>query len=321
MSATPAVTVAVVSWNTRTLLADCLRTLAADVEAGRCEVTVVDNASADGSPDMVEADFPWATSIRSRENLGFGRAVNLAASRSSASWIAPANSDLRLEPGALEALLAAGEADREAAIVAPMLILPDESVQPSIQPFPRLRHAALLRLRVWRLSSRVGERLCLRAYRDPEREGHVDWAAGAFLLVRRTAFDEIGGFDEEQWMYAEDLDLAWRMAQAGWKTRYEPRARVHHEESAATAKVWGDGLMAKWLGATYAWIARRRGLGHARALAAFNVAMSLVELGLYSAMDRLHPAPRWRDGRRDARAGVRLHRLGLRSRASLLRDR
>lgn len=321
MSAAPPVAVAVVSWNTRELLTACLRSLAPDVEAGRAQVYVVDNDSTDGSPEAVEAEFPWATLIRSGENLGFGRAVNLAARESESAWIGAANSDIRLEPGALEALIDAGEADGEAGIVAPMLILPDGSIQPSLQPFPRLLDAVLLRLRVWRLSRRVGERLCLRGYRDPEQGGHVDWAAGAFLLVRRSAFAQVGGFDEQQWLYAEDLDLAWRLSQTGWRTRYEPRARIHHEESAATTKVWGDALHAKWLGATYSWMARRQGLAAARSLATFNVAMSAVEYGLYSLLGALSPARRWHEGRLRAREGVRSHRLGLRPRDALLRDR
>ena len=313
----PLVSIVVVSWNTRELLAACLRSMQPDTTAGRAEVWVVDNASADGSAEMVASEFPWAELVRAEGNLGFGRAVNLVARRTRRRWIAPSNADVRLEPGALERLIAAGEADPIAGIVAPMLVLRDGSIQPSIQPFPTLPHAALLRLRVWRISRRVGERLCLRGYRDPTRGGHVDWAAGAFLLVRRSAFDQVEGFDEEQWLYAEDLDLAWRLGLTGWRTRYQPSALVHHEESAAAGKVWGDALPAKWLAATYAWIARRRGVGRAWSLAAFNVAISGLEWSAYSIFAAASSAPRWREGRLRAREGVRLHRLGLRRRAAL----
>ena len=319
-AASVTVAVAVVSWNTRDLLAACLRSLSSDAEAGRAEVWVVDNGSADGSPDMVEAEFPWVNLVRSPENLGFGRAVNLVASRTRAAWIAAANSDIRLETEALSVMLDAGARDSAAGIVAPMLVLPDGAIQPSIQPFPTLLDAALLRLRIYRLSRRIGRRLYLRAYRDPAEGGHVDWAAGAFLLVRRGAFDRVHGFDEEQWLYAEDLDLAWRLARTGWKTRYEPRAIVHHEESAATRAVWGEALTAKWIGATYSWVARRQGVATVRRLAGFNAAMSLVEWILYSLLARVSASSRWPENTTRARGAVRLHLLGLRRRRDLLGD-
>jgi GT2 family glycosyltransferase len=270
---------------------------------------------------MVEAEFPWVRLVRASENLGFGRAVNLVASRTRAPWVAAANSDIRLEPEALSVLIEAGARDPAAGIVAPRLVLPDGTIQPSIQPFPTLLDAALLRLRIYRLSRRIGRRLYLRAYRDPAEGGHVDWAAGAFLLIRRGAFDRIAGFDEEQWLYAEDLDLAWRLSRAGWRTRYEPRAIVHHEESAATRAVWGDALTAKWLGATYSWVARRQGMARVRWLAGFNVAMSSIEWILYSMLARVSPSPRWPEKKARARAGIGLHRLGLRRREELLHDR
>jgi GT2 family glycosyltransferase len=320
-SVAESVAVAVISWNTRDLLAACLGSLSSDAEAGRAEVWVVDNASSDGSPDMVETEFPWVKLIRSSENLGFGRAVNLVASRTRAPWVAAANSDIRLEPEALSVLIEAGARDPAAGIVAPRLVLPDGTIQPSIQPFPTLLDAALLRLRIYRLSRRIGRRLYLRAYRDPAEGGHVDWAAGAFLLIRRSAFDRIAGFDEEQWLYAEDLDLAWRLSRAGWRTRYEPRAIVRHEESAATRAVWGDALTAKWLGATYSWVARRQGMARVRWLAGFNVAMSSIEWILYSMLARVSPSPRWPEKKARARAGIGLHRLGLRRREELLHDR
>ncbi len=315
------VAVAVVSWNTRDLLTACLDSLSLDAEAGRAEVWVVDNSSSDGSPDIVEADYPWVTLVRSPENLGFGRAVNLVSRRTRSAWVAAANSDIRLEPETLSVLIEAGARDPAAGVVAPMLVLRDGTIQPSLQPFPTLLGAVLLRLRVYRLSRRVGRRLYLRAYRDPAEGGHVDWAAGAFLLIRREAFDRVSGFDEDQWLYAEDLDLAWRLSRSGWKTRYEPRATVHHEESAATRAVWGDALTAKWLGATYSWVARRQGMAKVRSLAGFNVAMSVIELILYSLLARASSSPRWPRSKARARAGVGLHRLGLRPREELLDDR
>src|SRR5688572_18139105 len=114
----PPIAIAVVSTNLRDLLARCLDSMLPEVEANRAEVWVVDNASDDGSPQMVAAQYPWVRLIASDTNLGYGRAVNLVAERTETPWIAPANEDIELRPGALTALLEAGAAHPEAAIVA-----------------------------------------------------------------------------------------------------------------------------------------------------------------------------------------------------------
>ena len=262
----PLVAVAVVSWNTRDLLRHCLRSL---VDQSPAEVWVVDNASQDGSAEMVAQEFPSVRLVASERNLGFGPAVNLVASQTTAPWIAPANADVELRPGALRALLDAGERHPRAGILAPRLELPSGETQHSVYAFPTIPFTARFNLGFHR---RVGDRLCLEGFWDPTRERDVDWAIGAFLLVRRAAWDAAGGFDQGQWMYAEDLDLGWRAARAGWSTRYVPSARVLHHASAATTQAWGDERTLRWLRSTYAWMLRRRGLIRTRITAAINVA-------------------------------------------------
>jgi GT2 family glycosyltransferase len=100
----PEVAVAIVSWNTRDLLRRCLESLATEVDSGRCEVWVVDNASSDGSAAMVRDEFPWVRLEASDENLGFGPAINLVARRTDTPWIGVANADIALQPGAIDAL-------------------------------------------------------------------------------------------------------------------------------------------------------------------------------------------------------------------------
>ena len=306
------VAVAVVSYNTRDLLDACLASLRGDHDAGRAEVWVVDNRSTDGSPDMVVERHPWVRLIRSGDNLGFGRAVNRVARESVAPWIAPANADLRFEPGALAALLAGAERDPGAGAIAPRLILPDGSTQPSVQPYPGVATTALLASRAWKLSPRVGDRLFLEQFWDPEAAVRVPWATGAFLIVRREAYAAVGGFDEHWWMYGEDLDLGWRLAEAGWPTRYEPGAVVHHEHSAAAAEAFGDDLDARWLGATYAWLIRRRGRGHARLTHALHVGDCGTRLVAATLL-------RDRERRERAAAELRQHRAAIRAAPGLAR--
>jgi N-acetylglucosaminyl-diphospho-decaprenol L-rhamnosyltransferase len=135
---TAGVAIAVVSTNVRELLGPCLRSMRPEVEARRADVWVVDNASTDGSPEMVRREFQWVNLVALDRNLGYGRAVNLVAERSDSPWIAPANEDIELRPGALERLLRTGEEHPEAAVVAPRLELPDGSTQSSVHPFPTL---------------------------------------------------------------------------------------------------------------------------------------------------------------------------------------
>ena len=271
----PEVLVAVVSFNTRDLLARCLDSMTGDE---RLEVWVVDNASSDGSAAMVRERFPAVNLIASEENLGFGRAVNLAVRNGSPTpWIAPANADVALEPGAIDALLAAA-----ADAVAPRLVLPDGSTQQSVLPFPTLRSTLLHNLGV-------------------SRPRH-DWALGAFLMVRREAWP---GFDEAQWMYAEDLDLGWQLHRAGRTLRYVPEARVLHQSEASTSVAFGDRIEERWQRATYEWMLRRRGKAITRAVAAVNVAGALARAAMPW-------RSKWQRDR--SRRWARTHAIGLRVR-------
>jgi GT2 family glycosyltransferase len=239
-------------------------------------VWVVDNASTDGSPDLVRERFGWAKLIASGENLGFGSAINAVASQTSSDWIATANADIALRPGALDALLEAGAGDRDAGAIAPRLVLPTGETQHSVFAFPTIVFSLLLAFGGFKFSRTIGDRRAFPGYWDTERARRVPWAIAAFLLVRRVAWDEVGGFDERQWMYAEDLDLGWRLHEAGWRTRYEPRAHVDHESAASTKQLWGPELAPHWQRATYGCIARRRGSGYARAVAALNLAGAVL---------------------------------------------
>src|SRR3954447_3843483 len=317
VTAGPLVAVAVVSWNTRDLLRRCLESFRPHAESGLARVWVVDNASDDGSAQMVREEFPWVELFASAENLGFGPAVNHVASRTDTPWVGVANADIALEPGALEALVAAGEADPDAGAIAPRLVLPDGSTQHSVFAYPTVTFNLAVATGAGRAIDSVGERFLLLGKFDPERARRVPWAIAAFLLVRREAWDAIGGFDEHQWMYAEDLDIGWRLHEAGWATRYEPRARVEHESSASTDQAWGDaGKTERWQRSTYAWMLRRMGAPRTRAFAAIQAAGQAARLVFLEPAARIAP-PRFERRRNAARWWIRLHRAGLESRSKL----
>jgi N-acetylglucosaminyl-diphospho-decaprenol L-rhamnosyltransferase len=315
----PPVTIAVVSTNLRDLLARCLDSMRPEADAGRAEVWVVDNASTDGSPEMVRDRFPWVHLIASDVNLGYARAINRIAERTTSEWIAPANEDIELRTGALERLIATGREHPEAAAIAPRLELPTGATQHSVHPFPTLGLAALFNLGLHRVSDRLADSLCLEGYWDNTRPREVPWAIATFVVVRRAAFEEIGGFSSDQFIHSEDLDFGWRLDRAGWRTRYEPSATVFHVGSAASKKAFGEDLWSRWLAATYSWMARRRGVPIAWAVAAVNVAGSTVRWAVTAPLARL--APRRFAARASAnRRWMHLHRAGLRSRRELLRE-
>ncbi|MDQ2676656.1 MAG: glycosyltransferase family 2 protein [Actinomycetota bacterium] len=311
------VTVAIVSWNTRELLRACLESFAAAARGGLAEVWVVDNASSDGSPGMVAEAFPWVRLIASDENLGFGVAVNRVAEQTTSEWIAPANADIALERGALETLISAGERHPEAAILAPRLIGAHGETQHSVHAFPGVGLAAALASGATSLSKKLGDRLCIDGSWDPDRAREVDWAHGAFLLCRREAFAGVGGFDPKQWMYAEDLDLAWRVRKAGGAIRYVPDARLRHAGAAATTQAFGDSKQERFMVATFAWMADRRGVIVTWAYAGISAFGAAARWAWYSLRALAQPG---RFGpRRDAsRSWLALHRRGLASRAALI---
>ena len=309
------VTIAIVSWNTRELLARCLDSLAPEAERGRAEVWVVDNASSDGSPELVRERYGWVHLVASQENNGFGKAINRVARQTRSDWVATANADIALRPGALDALLAAAERDPGAGAIAPRLVLPSGETQHSVFAFPTITFSILLATGAYRFSRTLGDRRAFVGHWDTERARRVPWAVAAFLLVRRSAWEQVGGFDERQWMYAEDLDLGWRLHEAGWATRYEPRAVVEHESAASTTQLFGPELAPHWQRATYGFLARRRGEGYARAVALCNLVGAIIRWGRLVALAPTRPELA---GSRDAHGRwVLVHLAALRPGAGL----
>jgi len=316
----PQISVAVVSWNTRDLLDRCLRSVEPEVKARRSEVWVVDNGSTDGSVELVRERYPWTRLVVAGENLGFGKAINLVAERTRTPWIAAANADVALGAGSLERLLRTGSEYPRAGILAPRLVLEDGATQHSVYSFPTLPFTLFLNLGLTSVSDRLADRLMLMGHWDPERRRRVDWAVGAFLLIRRAAWAEVGGFDPDQWMYAEDLDLGWRMARAGWMTCYEPNAIVYHRSGAAAEQMWPDRRQEQWMRSTYAWMLRRRGIARTRAVALLNVAGAAVRAAAITPAAHAEPE-RWEARRRELWRWARLHAIGLTPRRRLAKHR
>lgn len=307
--------VAVVSWNTCELLGRCLDSLADDAAAGRADVWVVDNGSTDGSRELVAERYPWVTLVTPAENLGFGRAVNLVAQRTAAPWLVAANADVWLEPGALDRLRTSAASDERVAMVGPRLLLPDGSTQVSVRPFPGIGSAMLLLTHAASVSPRARRALRMADSWKPAPGESVPWITGAFLLMRRRAFDEVGGFDPTQWLYAEDMDLCWRLRERGWVIRWEPEAIAHHAHSAAAGQAFRDeSLLVHIVVVQHLWMLRRRG-----AVATRLTALACALAGALDLLACMRPGSGARARRRRAqlRANLRGQLLGLAPRARL----
>jgi GT2 family glycosyltransferase len=197
--------------------------------APEVDLLVIDNASGDGIGEALAREVPRARVVAEPENRGYGAACNRSAGETSGTYFLFLNSDAFVQSGAVRALAAALERNPRAAVVGPRLLNPDGTLQPSISRLPT----------PWRifcessgLAALTGGRGIFRGHtktrEDHERAQEVESLMGAALLVRRTAFEQVGGFDEGFFFYAEESDLFTRLREAEWRILYEPSASVVH---------------------------------------------------------------------------------------------
>jgi N-acetylglucosaminyl-diphospho-decaprenol L-rhamnosyltransferase len=221
------VSVIVVSYNTREMTMECLRTLQTDLRDLSAEIWLVDNASTDGSVDAIRTTFPKVNVIANTRNLGFGAANNQAMQQAKGDCFLLINSDAFPRPGAIRTMLSCLEAHPQVAAVGPCLRNRDGSLQRSCYRFPsplRCLWENMLLTAAFPNDAVFGD---YRAWaHDSER--YVDFVTGAALLVRRTVVEQIGHFDTNFFMYAEETDWQLRMHRAGWQVLFCPQAEVTH---------------------------------------------------------------------------------------------
>ncbi len=226
--------IVIISWNIKTLLAGCLKSIFDHVPGFEHEVWVVDNASSDGSVNMVRQHFPQVQLIANEENIGFAPANNQAIRRCHGRFILLLNPDTEVLPGALEALVQFMEAHPDAGAAGSLLLNPDGSLQPSCFPRPTLSRE------LWRLFHLDRVRPYGQYHMptwDQEQPREVDVIQGASLLLRREALDQTGLLDEGYFIYTEEVDLCYRLQQAGWRLYWTPRSKVIHFGGQSTKQV------------------------------------------------------------------------------------
>jgi len=218
------------------------------------ETVVVDNASGDSVSTLLAASAPGVRMIVEPQNAGYGAACNRGARETARPYLLFLNSDVTIRPGAVESLVVSLDSDPRAAVAGPRLENPDGSLQPSILRLPTLSRvffesSGLAHLTGGRLRGHSATR------EDHSQPQSVECVKGAALLVRRAAFEEVGGFDEKFFLYAEESDLCARLAARGWKILFEPAARVVHRGGASA----GDALFGQVNASLATYVARHQG--------------------------------------------------------------
>jgi N-acetylglucosaminyl-diphospho-decaprenol L-rhamnosyltransferase len=235
---TPELTAVIVNYNAGQELRAALQSIAQEMAGRPWEAIVVDNASTDGSSDYAWEFAPQARVLRNTDNVGFGRGINQGVAATSAPLILIMNPDCRLESGAVESMRAELEARQQYAIAGPRVLDPDGSEQGSARGDPDMLTGLFGRtgpLRFLLPSSAASRRNVVSSRRE---SATVDWVSGACMLVRRTAFDEVGGFDARYFLYWEDADLCRRLRARGYEIRYVSAAIAVHQvgQSSRTAR-------------------------------------------------------------------------------------
>src|SRR5271154_6974878 len=248
------ISVVIVGWNARHYLELCLESLAAAPPRRSIEIFVVDNASSDGTAEMIEARFPYVKLIKSSENLGFSKGNNVAIRQCQGRYIALVNPDVIVFPGCLDALADFLDQNPKVGNVGPRVFNPDMSMQSTCRRFPTLwnNFCSATGLATKFKNSRffAGEHMF---YFPHDRTLAVDVIVGCFSMIRRETFDEVGLLDEDLFMYGDDVDWCRRAWKGGWQVSFLPGAEIVHYGGRTTAPYPVRFALAQQKSALYYW--------------------------------------------------------------------
>jgi GT2 family glycosyltransferase len=225
----PSVSIIIVNWNTREILRDCLRTVYEQTKSVPFEVIVVDNASKDGSVDMVKTAFPQTILMANTTNCGFAAANNQGIALAKGRYILLLNSDTIVLDHAIEKTMAFADAHPRTAVVGCRVWNSDGTLQNSCFMFPSSLNMLLSATYLYKLVP--GSRLFGRermTYWDRRDARDVDVVSGCFMFIRREAIEQVGVMDEAFFLYAEETDWCYRLKKEGWAVTFDPSATIIH---------------------------------------------------------------------------------------------
>lgn len=246
------ISVIIVNWNTKKLLNNCLASIYKFTEGIKLEVIVVDNGSEDSSVQMVEKKFPKTKLILNKDNLGFTKANNQGIKIAKGEYILLLNSDTYLVENSLKKLIDHAKSLKNLGALGPQLLNEDRSNQQSVGFFPHLPQV------FWWMS--FVDDLPLGTMLKPYHIDHdafyqidheVDWVTGAAILVPRRVVEEIGGLDEEIFMYGEEVDWCWRLKCADFKVFYSPATKIVHIGRGSSGKISQNAIVGEFKGLIY----------------------------------------------------------------------
>lgn len=322
--------IVIVSWNVADLLEDCLSSIygASGVHLDAngvlhlgsytAKVHVIDNASSDGSPQMVRERFPTVHLVASSENLGFARGNNLVLRRCRATYVLLLNPDTRIVDDALTKMLDYMEHHPDVGVMGPQLRYGDGSLQSSRRRFPTFMTALMesTLLQQWFPENRWAQKYYVQDV-PADRVQDVDWVTGACMLVRRDAVRTVGLLDETFFMYSEELDWCRRIVDAGWRVVFFPRAVVVHYEGQSSDQVVAERDI-YFQRSKVLYFRKHHGRVVAETLRLFILGtylFQMVEEGVKYVVGHRRPLRRARLG-----AYAKVLRSGLRCRASIGKD-
>ncbi len=222
------VSIIILSFNTENLLRDCLLSLHKTLTTEH-EIIVVDNASKDGSTQMVEREFPKVVLIKNTENSGFAKGCTIGAKKAQGEYLLFLNSDIVLSHDPLPNFLSAINDNKANAVVGGLLENPNGTLQRSYGDFYTLKNVFLMLF--------LGEKHEVKRFQGKEKST-VDWVSGGCMFVRREVFDRVGGFDEGFFMYIEDMEFCYRIKKAGYEVLVTPHVRVTHLGQGSSSKTF-----------------------------------------------------------------------------------
>ncbi|MCE5216917.1 glycosyltransferase family 2 protein [bacterium] len=222
-------TVCIVSWNVREDLSRCLDSLRAGVGGLAHEIIVVDNASTDGSLDMVGERYPEVLIVRNDTNAGFAAANVQGMASAHGRYVLLLNPDTLVPPGALAELVAFADAHSTAGVIGPKLVYGDGRLQYSCRCFPTISAALFRNTWLGALFPRARASSCyLMEDWAHDEVRPVDWVSGACMMIRREALEQVGTLDTSFYWGSEDVDYCWRMHKTGWDVLYTPTPVITH---------------------------------------------------------------------------------------------